>query len=128
MRSPFPLVVLGRPPDGSDAQTVAAALRLPQRQGGGGFVPTAPGNASLRIAVAFSAASLRTLCAQTGPVEAQRGHLTLSAGLCRGPKGLGYGILSAQDIAGPTDPRFEPAAGTLLREILTPQRNAGAPR
>ncbi|MEM9196416.1 MAG: hypothetical protein AAGD12_01075 [Pseudomonadota bacterium] len=125
--APLPVVVLGRPPDGADADAVAQALRLPQRLGGGGVVAVPAGTGGLRLVISFSAAGLNSLCRADAARETRAAALTLSVGLCRDGAGLAFGILSAEGIAGPSDPDFASAMSTLLREVLVPRQQSNRP-
>lgn len=65
----YPLVVFGAPPDGSSAEEVAAAMRLPEHMGGTELVVAPPGAQGRRFVIAFIEGTPDWACKWTGVPE-----------------------------------------------------------
>ncbi|HEU0221882.1 MAG TPA: hypothetical protein VFR34_06685 [Paracoccaceae bacterium] len=121
-----PLAVLGTPPDGAAPESVAAALRVPAKFGGGGFRLVPAVSTENRIVVAFGRVAPRQLCAGQGGQE-RPPSLVASAAFCRGPRPLASGVMEAT-ATGPSDPAFASSFLALFGEMLETRRVGGAPR
>ncbi|MGM0584896.1 MAG: hypothetical protein ACQEUZ_09635 [Pseudomonadota bacterium] len=120
----MPVQVVGQPPDGSDAEAVAGAMRLPAR-----FRPT-PLEASEgatrgpRLVVVFNPSGRLHYCdaPRSGGRSGLEGRMRVGLAYCNGEIEYTSVVLESRESAGPGDPAF---TGVMLQglQALLPPRN-----
>lgn len=116
-----PVVIAGAPADGAAPEAIAAALRSPARYGPTRYYPAEPGIDGPRLVLEFGRrVASSDSCVSPSGSRLEAG-LTVAASLCQGERLRSTAALRAEDIGGPSDPRFEDAMGLLLRRVLEPE-------
>jgi len=113
--------VIGAPPDGAQADAIAASLRAPPDVAETRYVAVAPGGGGARLVLEFGAVT-GGLHSCTRPRSGAASTLVVTATLCSERRNIRSATLRSDGLSGPGSPGFEAAMGRLMGVLLSPQR------
>jgi hypothetical protein len=119
---PFPLEVRGTPPDGSDAEAVAAQMRTPVTLGNRPMAVAPPDTRGPRVVIAFAGSRQTGLCdgGTTAGAASGSGSGRMEAALafCRGTETVTLTRMSSGATAGPKDDAFARAMRQAMAVLM----------
>lgn len=113
--------VIGAPPDGAQADPIAASLRAPPGVAETRYVAVAPGGGGARLVLEFGAVT-GGLSSCTRPRSGASATLVVTATLCSERRAVRSALLRADSLKGPSSAGFEAAMGRLMGVLLSPER------
>lgn len=120
--APLPLTVLGGPPDGSDIEEIAQAMRLPDRFGGTVLTPTRGVPGGWRFVVSFYDEAPPNLCRIRQRFETQSGGngVVMAFAYCYDRRLVTGARMVSNTTLGPRDSAFRTAVERLYAVVLPP--------